>query len=264
MARLDLQRACICPRRVWSVIPITLALGLPVPVDASQIVPTSVNMRALERLARIDGIQCVPYARAASGIQIFGDAWTWWAQAKGRYGRGEAPRVGAVMAFRPFGHMVLGHVAAISRIVDARTVLLRHANWSPIDGRHGQIERDVPAVDVSPANDWSQVRVWFDPAQGLGSTSWPVRGFIYPGRARGMAPGANHGVRNDPIGAIIAAHGAQAGARSPRKAKLPMKSVPRPVPGGAVVAHFTTPFTLAAPRATRKSAHLAAAGSETP
>jgi hypothetical protein len=25
--------------------------------------------------------QCVPFARAASGIQIFGDAWTWWDKA---------------------------------------------------------------------------------------------------------------------------------------------------------------------------------------
>ena len=44
--------------------------------------------------------QCVPFARAASGIQIYGDAWTWWDQAEGRYQRGETPRVGAVVALR--------------------------------------------------------------------------------------------------------------------------------------------------------------------
>ena len=60
-----------------------------------------------------------------------------------------------------------------------RTVLLDHANWSPIGGRRGQIERGVKAVDVSPANDWSQVRVWYDPIGGLGTTAWPVAGFIY-------------------------------------------------------------------------------------
>lgn len=124
-------------------------------------------------------IQCVPYARKVSGIQLYGDAHTWWGQAAGRYARGTRPKVGAVMAFRPHGAMQLGHVAAVSRIVDARTVLLRHANWSPIDGRRGQLEDNVRAVDVSQANDWSEVRVWYAPLGGLGTTHWPVEGFIY-------------------------------------------------------------------------------------
>jgi surface antigen len=124
-------------------------------------------------------LQCVPYAREVSGLQIYGDALTWWGQAEGRYARGHEPRVGAVMAFRPYGNMRLGHVAAVSRIIDSRTVLVRHANWSPIDGRRGQIEDDVRAVDVSPNNDWSEVRVWFAPIQALGATHWPLDGFIY-------------------------------------------------------------------------------------
>jgi surface antigen len=128
-------------------------------------------------------LQCVPYVRQVTGIQIYGDAWTWWDQAEGRYARGHTPRIGAVMAFQPHGDMTLGHVAAVSRVIDSRTVLLRHANWSPIDGRRGQIEDDVEAVDVSPANDWSQVRVWYAPIDGLGTTAWPVAGFIYPSRA---------------------------------------------------------------------------------
>jgi surface antigen len=124
-------------------------------------------------------VQCVPYARRISGIQLYGDAHTWWPQAAGRYARGTRPKVGAVMAFRPYGTMQLGHVAAISRIVDSRTVLLRHANWSPIDGRRGQPEDNVRAVDVSQANDWSEVRVWYAPIGSLGTTHWPVNGFIY-------------------------------------------------------------------------------------
>lgn len=124
-------------------------------------------------------IQCVPYARQVSGIQLYGDAHTWWDQAAGRYARGTRPKVGAVMAFRPYGAMQLGHVAAVSKVIDSRTVLLRHANWSPIDGRRGQPEDNVRAVDVSPANDWSEVRVWYAPLGGLGTTHWPVEGFIY-------------------------------------------------------------------------------------
>ncbi|MBO0749675.1 MAG: CHAP domain-containing protein [Porphyrobacter sp.] len=127
-------------------------------------------------------LQCVAYARQVTGIQIYGDALTWWGQAEGRYARGHTPQVGAVMAFQPHGSMTRGHVAAVSQVIDSRTVLLRHANWSPIDGRRGQIEDNVEAVDVSPNNDWSQVRVWYAPIQDLGTTVWPVAGFIYPER----------------------------------------------------------------------------------
>lgn len=124
-------------------------------------------------------LQCVPYARQVSGVRLYGDAWTWWGQAEGKYERGSRPRVGAVMSFRPHGNMRLGHVAAVSRIIDSRTVLIRHANWSPINGRRGQIEDNVRAVDVSENNDWSEVRVWFDPIQAMGGTHWPLNGFIY-------------------------------------------------------------------------------------
>ncbi|WP_225207735.1 CHAP domain-containing protein [Novosphingobium huizhouense] len=125
------------------------------------------------------GLECVPYARQVSGIAIYGDAWRWWDQAAGQYARGRRPKVGAVMSFAPYGPMRLGHVAAVSRIIDRRTVLLRHANWSPIGGRRGQIEDNVRAVDVSPDNDWSEVRVWYAPLGDLGTTHWPVNGFIY-------------------------------------------------------------------------------------
>lgn len=124
-------------------------------------------------------IHCAPYARKVSGVQIFGDARTWWSQAQGRYATGTAPRVGAVMVFRPHRSMQMGHVAAVSQVIDSRRVLLDHANWSPVDGRRGQVEKDVLAVDVSPRNDWSQVRVWYAPLGDVGTSVWPVDGFIY-------------------------------------------------------------------------------------
>jgi surface antigen len=150
-------------------------------------------------------LQCAPYARQVSGIQLFGDAHTWWSQAAGHYSRGNTPRPGAVMAFRPHGKMVLGHVAAVSKVLDSRRVLLRHANWSPIAGRRGQVERDVLAMDVSPGNDWSQVRVWYDPIHGLGTTHWPVSGFIYARKVQPVHGLAASRWTSDPIGAIIAA-----------------------------------------------------------
>lgn len=129
-------------------------------------------------------LQCVPYARQLTGINIYGDAHTWWGQAEGRYARGYKPRVGAVLALRPHGGSRLGHVAAVSKIVDSRTLLIRHSNWSPINGRRGQIEDNVKVVDVSPANDWSVVRVWYAPLNDLGGTHWPVQGFIYPAKPK--------------------------------------------------------------------------------
>lgn len=129
-------------------------------------------------------LQCVPYARSVSGIRIYGDAWTWWDQAEGRYARGFVPRVGAVMALKPHGNSRLGHVAAVSRIIDSRTILIRHANWSPINGRRGQVEDNVRVVDVSPDNDWSEVRIWYAPIAALGGSHWPVQGFIYPTKPR--------------------------------------------------------------------------------
>ena len=125
------------------------------------------------------GVECVPVARGMSGIDIHGDAWTWWDQAAERYQEGARPRVGAVLVFRPHGVMKLGHVAVVSRIVSPRILMITHANWSRIGGVRGQIERDVTLVDVSKANDWSAVRVWWRDSQGLGGTTYPVYGFIY-------------------------------------------------------------------------------------
>jgi surface antigen len=124
-------------------------------------------------------LQCAPYAREVSGIDIHGNANTWWGQAAGRYARGETPQEGAVMAFKPTRGMPVGHVAMVSRVVSEREVLLTHANWS----RRGGIERDVRAVDVSDAGDWSVVRVWFAGNHDLGTTRYPLAGFIYGGKA---------------------------------------------------------------------------------
>ena len=145
--------------------------------------------------------QCVPFAREASGIQLFGDALTWWDQAEGHYARGHEPKIGAVMSFRPHGPMTLGHVAMVSRVIDDRTVLLRHANWSPIDGRRGNVELDVRAVDVSPDNDWSEVRVWYAPIGDLGTTRWPVNGFIYKHK-----PGKNDVERSTVLASAETSH----------------------------------------------------------
>lgn len=123
--------------------------------------------------------QCVPFARQASGIQIYGDAWTWWDQADGRYRRGHSPRVGAVIVFARSDRLRLGHVAVVSRVVERRVVMLTHANWSRLDGARGHAEQDVTLYDVSPRNDWSEVKVWYRDSNGLGGSTYRINGFIY-------------------------------------------------------------------------------------
>ena len=143
----------LCARAMLAVI--SLAIVAPIPAQAA--------------------LQCVPYARQVSGIQIYGNASTWWDQANGRYARGDAPTVGAVLAFEPTSSMPFGHVAVVTKIIDDRHILLDHANWSG----PGVIDRAALAVDVSEAGDWSSVRVWYDPSDSLGSRENPTFGFIY-------------------------------------------------------------------------------------
>jgi surface antigen len=145
----------------------------------------SLAAAAVMTLAPISGAsadtywQCVPFARLVSGIQIFGDAYTWWKQAVGHYDTGFSPKAGAVLCFKPNGKMSLGHVAVVSQVLTDRVIQITHANWSRIGGTRGQIEKDVTVIDVSPAGDWSTVKVWYDPVRDLGSTTYPTYGFIY-------------------------------------------------------------------------------------
>jgi surface antigen len=142
-----------------------------------------------------DYLQCVPFARMISGIQIFGDAWTWWQQAAGKYAQGFTPKAGAVLVFKPNGVMNKGHVAVVSQVLTDRVIQVTHANWSIIGGSRGQVEQDVTVVDVSSAGDWSQVKVWYDPVRDLGKTVYPTYGFIYQSTQTAARSAAENAVR---------------------------------------------------------------------
>ncbi|HQT65405.1 MAG: hypothetical protein B7Z75_09650 [Acidocella sp. 20-57-95] len=118
-------------------------------------------------------LQCVPYAREVSHIELSGNAFLWWAEAAGRYARGNTPAEGAVLNFRPTRHMPLGHVAVVTAVIDSRTILTTQANWIP-----GTITNDVTMEDVSPNNDWSVVQVELGDTAAMGA-SYPTYGFIY-------------------------------------------------------------------------------------
>ncbi|WP_141563132.1 CHAP domain-containing protein [Teichococcus rhizosphaerae] len=127
-------------------------------------------------------VACVPYARARSGVELHGDAGTWWEAASGRYARGHSPRPGSVLVLRPAGRMRDGHVAVVSRVLSAREIRVDHANWASGSSK-GRIALDQPVMDVSPRNDWSLVRVWYPPARSYGVTAYPAAGFVHGGQA---------------------------------------------------------------------------------
>lgn len=121
--------------------------------------------------ARPGRIWCVPFARAVSGINIRGDAATWWKTAANQYPRGQVPVAGSVLNFRATGKMPRGHVAVVSQVISPRQILVDQANWVT-----NRITTDM-VIDVSEANDWSAVRVE-NQAKSFGSV-YPTYGFIY-------------------------------------------------------------------------------------
>jgi hypothetical protein len=144
------------------------------------------------------GISCVPYARQVTGISIRGNGREWWHKAAGLYARSDRPEVGSVLSFPASGGMRLGHVAAVSRVLSAREILIDHANWAGPGIRRGMVMRGVSVVDVSPENDWTAVRVQVGWNRGSYGRVYPTRGFIHN--------------RPDPTGGTMFAEHAERGA----------------------------------------------------
>ncbi|MBI3438731.1 MAG: CHAP domain-containing protein [Proteobacteria bacterium] len=150
-----------------------LGEGAPQPSVSAPSYNPGAAPRVVDRRAHL---QCVPYAREASGIQIFGDANTWWGQAAGRYPRSNSPASGSVLVMRGYSDPGRGHVAVVTQVVSSRLILVNHANWL----NHGEISTNVPIADVSPGNDWSEVRVWYIPTGQWGARVYQAHGFIHP------------------------------------------------------------------------------------
>lgn len=136
-------------------------------------------------------LQCVPFARAVSGIEIRGNAANWWEAAQGVYQRGSRPEYGSVLNFRPIGRMQLGHVAVVTAVLDSREIEIEHANWAGPSASKTGISRNISVIDVSPGNNWAAVRVSLGRSGGYGSV-YPTFGFIYDRPDRGIAEAGNH------------------------------------------------------------------------
>lgn len=129
-----------------------------------------------ERADAGDHLQCVPYARLHSSVKLYGDAYTWWQKAAGRFARGTRPRDGAVMVLNNYAGAERAHLAVVRKIVSAREVRIDHANWFD----DGAIYVNDPVMDVSEENNWSSVRVWNIRTGAWGGRIYPVQGFIGP------------------------------------------------------------------------------------
>jgi hypothetical protein len=162
----------------------SLPMSLPSPAEAA---PTRADLRkpvakgvglARPAVRRGPVLQCVAFARDASGIHLSGNAHTWWHNAAGQFLRGQQPERGAVLNFRASGGMRMGHVSVVSRVLSDREILIDDANWAAPGQRKGMVRRGASVIDVSPNNDWTEVRV----ANGIGSWGrvYPTYGFIYP------------------------------------------------------------------------------------
>jgi hypothetical protein len=165
LAALILVAGCATSPRPASV-------PIAVPVPPVEPGPALARLQAYAVKPAI-GTECVPYARQRSGIGIMGDAYTWWNTAAGHYQRGSLPLVGAVLVLRKTERLRRGHLAVDAAVVGPREIRVDHANWQP-----DALITGMAVMDVSPKNDWSQLRFWNKDARTWGRI-YPAAGFIY-------------------------------------------------------------------------------------
>ena len=60
-------------------------------------------------------LQCAPYARSRTGLQLSGAAASWWRQSAGHYARSHSPTPGSVLVFRATSRVPSGHVSIVRR-----------------------------------------------------------------------------------------------------------------------------------------------------
>ena len=122
-------------------------------------------------------LECAPFARALSGVKLYGPAGDWLWKAQGQYCRTYAPEIGSVLVLAKTNRLHDGHAAVVSKVVSSRQILVTQANWV-----HHRVTEDQPVIDISRDGDWSEVRVWWPPSSQMGITDYPAMGFIRSSR----------------------------------------------------------------------------------
>ena len=123
-------------------------------------------------------MECVEFARAHSGISLRGDASDWWNEAAGKFARGNDPRQGSILVLTGYAGAHRAHLAVVREIISPREIRVDHSNWL----NDGAVYLGDPVVDVSPENNWSEVRVYNQRVAAWGRQTYLVQGFIGPGK----------------------------------------------------------------------------------
>ena len=118
-------------------------------------------------------LECAPFARNLSGVRLWGPAADWWRKADGQYLRGSVPQVGSVLVLKRSARLPSGHVAVVTRVLSRREILVTQANWV-----RNRVSEDQPVIDVSPTGDWSEIRMWWPPANQMGTAEYSAWGFV--------------------------------------------------------------------------------------
>ena len=71
----------------------------------------------------------------------------------------------------------------VQNVINSREIRVAHNNWGGDRKTRSYVYRRMPAIDVSPNNDWSQIRFWDYPSGTYGSV-YKASGFIYPKKGR--------------------------------------------------------------------------------
>jgi len=124
-------------------------------------------------------------------MEISGNGRDWWHNAAGRYARGQRPQTGSVLAWPGSGSMSSGHVAVVSRVLNARMIEIDHANWGGPGIRRGTVMRHVKVMDVSDDNSWTRVRVQVGWTSENFGREYPTYGFIHNRAANTTLAGAS-------------------------------------------------------------------------
>jgi hypothetical protein len=169
---------------------ISLAVTLALTACASE--PAASGPRLAKTAAapsRADGLppptQCALFAREFTGINIRGDAWSWWNLATTQqYPHSDVPKAETILVLRATPQLKLGHVGIVKKVIGPREILITHANWGNDDPTRRIVHDSTAVVDVSPDNDWTQLRFFNAPAHAFGKV-YAAYGFIYPHRFDG-------------------------------------------------------------------------------
>lgn len=137
--------------------------------------PRSPVVTLSDESARIDD---VAYVKSVTGMAIPGQAWSWWDGSNGRYPRGHNPVPSAVLVFRQQQNLPAGHLAIVTKVLSSREVRISHADWASTWATRGRITGNVPVLDVSRANDWTKVRLWYANS-GTVDQVYGTYGFVY-------------------------------------------------------------------------------------